>query len=187
MVKHNHDTEIGLLQKEKSQLDMCVVDLKQERSSLESKLEKRQNVILRLQSQLSTLQCELDELKAEYEKLADDSIIRTSDLTDTHEKEIANLRDYFAKEREELLIANETLKSDAETKVREVEDTNSFLTEELRDVQRLYKDVRMAYVYYAYYLSFLFFNYAMFYQIFFTRVVGVSAFVRGSGRTGTLE
>lgn len=150
MIERDRATEIELLQKEKCQLDMCVADLTQERSNLEAKLEKRQNVILRLQSQLSTQQCELDELKAEYEKLADDSIKRISDLTDKHEKEIENLKGYFAKEREELLIANESLKFDAKTKVHEVEETNSFFKEELEDVQRLYKDVRTVYMYHAY-------------------------------------
>ncbi|XP_014470917.1 PREDICTED: hyaluronan mediated motility receptor-like isoform X2 [Dinoponera quadriceps] len=141
MEHDRHDTEIESLSEEKRQLDVCVMDLTQECSNLEAKLEKRQNVILRLQSQLSTLQCELDELKAEYEKLADESIKRISDLTDKHEKEIESLRDNFAKEREELLISNETLKSYVKEKVHEVEETNAFLTEELEDVQRLYKDV----------------------------------------------
>ncbi|XP_032668210.1 hyaluronan mediated motility receptor-like isoform X2 [Odontomachus brunneus] len=141
MVEHDRNTEIELLHTEKDLLDVRIADLTQEQSNLEAKLEKRQNVILRLQSQLSTLQCELDELKAEYEKLADDSIKRTSDLTDKHEKEIKCLQDHFAKEKEELLISNETLKSSAETKLHEIEETNSFLTKELKDVQRLYKDV----------------------------------------------
>lgn len=147
MVSHDHDIEIELLQKDKCQLDMRAADLTQERSNLEAKLEKRQNVILRLQSQLSTLQCELDELKAEYEKLADDSIKRISDLTDKQEKEVQCLRDNFAKEKEDILIASETLKIDAEAMVHEIKETNSFLTEELKDVQRLYKDVRIVYLF----------------------------------------
>lgn len=143
MVEHDRNTEIELLHTEKDLLDVRIADLTQERSNLEAKLEKRQNVILRLQSQLSTLQCELDELKAEYEKLADDSIKQTSDLTDKHEKEIKCLKDDFAKEKKELLISNETLQLNAKTKLHEIEETNSFLTKELKDVQRLYKDVRI--------------------------------------------
>lgn len=150
MVKHDRDTKIESLHKEKHLLDIRITDLTQEQSNLEIKLEKRQNVILRLQSQLSTLQCELDELKAEYEKLADDSIKRTSDLTDKHEKEIECLKDRFAKEKEELLASNETFQLNAKAKLHEVEETNSFLTKELKDVQRLYKDVRIIYIYYAY-------------------------------------
>lgn len=141
MVEHDRDTEIELLHKEKHLLDMRVADLTQEQSNFEIKLEKRQNVILRLQSQLSTLQCELDELKAEYEKLADDSIKRTSDLTDKHEREIDFLKGCFAKEKEQLLAANETLELNAKAKLHEVEETNFFLTKELKDVQRLHKDV----------------------------------------------
>lgn len=40
----------------------------EERDKLELKLQKRQNVILELQGQLSAHQCESDELKNEYEK-----------------------------------------------------------------------------------------------------------------------
>lgn len=143
-MKHDYDTEIGLLQKEKSQLDVCVTDLIQERSNFESKLEIKQNVILELQAQLSALQCELDELKAEYEKLADDSIKRISDLTDKHEKEIQHLKNDFLIEKKKLLMESETYKtceSEAKMKANEIEETNSFLIEELKDLQRLYKDV----------------------------------------------
>ncbi|KMQ89388.1 hyaluronan mediated motility receptor [Lasius niger] len=106
-MERDHDTEIGLLQKEKNQLDVCITDLTQERSNLESKLEIKQNVILELQAQLSALQCELDELKTEYEKLADDSIKRISDLADKHEKEIQHLKNDFLKEKKKLLTENE--------------------------------------------------------------------------------
>ncbi|XP_070153196.1 putative leucine-rich repeat-containing protein DDB_G0290503 isoform X1 [Polyergus mexicanus] len=143
-IKHDHDTKIGLLQKEKSQLDVCVTNLTQEQSNLESKLEIKQNVILEIQAQLSALQCELDELKVEYEKLANDSIKRISDLTDKHEKEIQHLKNDFMKEKEKLLTESEiykTCESEAKAKANEIEETNCFLVEELEDLQRLYKDV----------------------------------------------
>lgn len=149
-IKHDHDIEIESLQREKSQLDVCIMDLTQERSNLESKLEIKQNVILELQAQLSALQCELDELKAEYEKLADDSIKRISDLTDKHEKEIQHLKNDFLKEKEKLLVESEiykTCKSEATAKANEMEETNSFLIKELKDIQRLYKDVCILCVY----------------------------------------
>ncbi|RLU25556.1 hypothetical protein DMN91_001712 [Ooceraea biroi] len=150
-VECDRDTEIGLLQQEKCQLDIRVTDLTQERSNLEAKLETRQNVILDLQAQLSALQCELDELKAEYEKLVDNSNKQMSDLTDQHEKEMQHLRDIFLMEKNELLTENDTrkmLELRAETRANDIEETNSFLTEELEDLQRLYKDVRMhIYVY----------------------------------------
>ncbi|XP_011341570.2 hyaluronan mediated motility receptor isoform X1 [Ooceraea biroi] len=143
-VECDRDTEIGLLQQEKCQLDIRVTDLTQERSNLEAKLETRQNVILDLQAQLSALQCELDELKAEYEKLVDNSNKQMSDLTDQHEKEMQHLRDIFLMEKNELLTENDTrkmLELRAETRANDIEETNSFLTEELEDLQRLYKDV----------------------------------------------
>lgn len=120
------------------------MDLTQEQSNLESKLEIKQNVILELQAQLSALQCELDELKVEYEKLADESIKRISDLTDKHEKEVQHLKNDFMKEKEKLLTENEIYKTnelEAKAKANEIEETNSFLVEELEDLQRLYKDV----------------------------------------------
>lgn len=149
-MERDHDTEIGLLQKEKNQLDVCITDLIEERSNLESKLEIKQNVILELQAQLSALQCELDELKAEYEKLADDSIKRISDLADKHEKEIQHLKNDFLKEKKKLLTENEvykTCESEAKAKANEMEETNSFLIEELKDLQRLYKDVCILHMY----------------------------------------
>lgn len=148
-MKHDYDIKIGLLQKEKSQFDICIMDLTQERSNLESKLEIKQNVILELQAQLSALQCELDELKAEYEKLADDSIKRISDLIDKHEKEIQHLKNDFLKEKEKLVTENEickTRESEATAKSNEIEETNSFLIKELKDIQRLYKDVCIFFV-----------------------------------------
>ncbi|XP_011151920.1 hyaluronan mediated motility receptor isoform X2 [Harpegnathos saltator] len=140
-VRQDRDTDIGLLQKEKCQLDTCVADLTQERSHLIAELEERQNVILRLQSQLSTLQCELDELKAEYEKLADDSIKRTSDLTDKYEKEIRHMKDEHAREKKGLLTFKDTIKLKTEAMLHKAEETNTFLTQELEEVQSLYKDV----------------------------------------------
>ncbi|XP_012229058.1 putative leucine-rich repeat-containing protein DDB_G0290503 isoform X2 [Linepithema humile] len=143
-VERDRDTEIGLLQKEKCQLELCITDLTQERSNLEAKSEKKQNIILELQAQLSALQCELDELKTEYEKLADDSIKRISDLTDKHEKKIEHLKDVFLKEKKELVMENETYKareSEAKTKVNEMERRNSFLLQELKDFHIRYRDM----------------------------------------------
>lgn len=146
-IKHDHDTEIILLQKEKSQVDIFVTDLTQERLNLEAKLEKKQNVILQLQTQLSALQCELEQLQVEYQKLVDDSTKRLSDLTEKHETGVACLKNNFLKEKEELLIENGNNKLEMEERIIEVKETNSFLTIELRDVQRLYKDVRIFYIY----------------------------------------
>jgi len=145
-VECDRDTEVELLQQEKCQLDIHISDLTQERFNLEAKLETRQNVILDLQAQLSALQCELDELKAEYEKLIDDSNKQMSDLTNGHEKEMQYLQNTFLVEKNELLTENETrklLELKAEARANEIEETNSFLTQELKDLQRLYKDVRI--------------------------------------------
>lgn len=146
----DRDTEIGLLRKEKCQLEVCVANSTQESSNLEAKLEKQQSIILELQAQLSALQCELDELKVEYEKLADNSVKRIADLTDNYEKEIERLKSDFITERNELLIEIETQKEhslNTLVKRNEIEETNTFLTDELEDVQRLYKDVRMLHTY----------------------------------------
>lgn len=146
-VECDRDIEIGLLQREKCQLDSRFADLTEERFDLEAKLETRQNAILDLQTRLSALRCELDELKVEYEKLADDSNKQVSELADKHEKDMQRLRDAFQKEKDELLTENETrrmLELRAEARANDIEDTNSFLKEELEDLQRLYKDVRIS-------------------------------------------
>ncbi|KAH0956184.1 hypothetical protein HN011_002950 [Eciton burchellii] len=143
-IECDRNTELELLQQEKCRLDIHVNDLTQERFNLEAKLETRQSVILDLQAQLSALQCELDELKAEYEKLIDDSNKQISDLTNGHEKEMQHLQNAFLVEKNELLTENETrklLELKAEARANDIEETNSFLTQELKDLQRLYKDI----------------------------------------------
>lgn len=148
-VERDRDIEIGLLQTEKCRLELCITDLTQERSNLEVKLEKKQNIILELQAQLSALQCELDELKTEYEKLADDSIKRISDLTDKHEKKIEHLKDVFLNEKKELITENEIYKareSKMSAEMSEMERRNSFLAEELKDFHTRYSDVGILYM-----------------------------------------
>ncbi|KAG7204959.1 hypothetical protein KM043_005345 [Ampulex compressa] len=113
-LEEDHNLEVSLLEEEKSKLNLYINNLSHDYKSLEDRLEKRQNVILELQAQLSTLQCELDELKAEYEKLIVDSDKQVFDITN---------------------------KLEAESKAKKIDDTNTFLTQELQDVQRLYKDL----------------------------------------------
>ena len=67
-----------------------------------------------------------------------------TDLKVTYEREIELSRDNFNEERENLeqeLEKKRTLVIDLENKLAETNETNSFLTEELQDVQKLYKDV----------------------------------------------
>ncbi|XP_077272103.1 uncharacterized protein LOC143902808 [Temnothorax americanus] len=142
--KQDHDMEIGLLQKEKCQLDVCVTNLTQEQSDLESKLEIRQNKIAELEAQLSALQCELHELKTQYGKLANNYLDKFSDFANKHEEEIKHIKNDFQKEKAEFLMENEIYKTRAskmETKANEMEEKNYFLTEELKNLQRYHKDV----------------------------------------------
>lgn len=138
------DVQIELLEKERSELALNVNDLTGAKSDLEAKLEKRQEVILELQGQLSTLQCELDELRAEYDKLLDDSIKQTGDLVKSHNEERETLKDTFAKEKEALESQCDQTKMTAivlQANLEDMAETNSFLQQELKDVQRLYRDV----------------------------------------------
>lgn len=132
----NHVDEINLLEQEKSQLNSCICNLTDERDKLELKLQKRQNVILELQGQLSTLQCELDELKAEYEKIVENSSKEINDLKYKHEEEIDKLKIEF--EKEKIFLVN---KEESEIKIKDLNEENNFLKEELENVQKLYKDV----------------------------------------------
>lgn len=132
----NHVDEINLLEQEKSQLNSCIYNLTDERDKLELKLQKRQNVILELQGQLSTLQCELDELKAEYEKIVENSSKEINDLKYKHEEEIDKLKIEF--EKEKIFLVN---KEESEIKIKDLNEENNFLKEELENVQKLYKDV----------------------------------------------
>ncbi|KAK2583461.1 hypothetical protein KPH14_009431 [Odynerus spinipes] len=144
ILEEERDIQIELLEKEKSELMLRVNDLTDNRCHLENKLEKRQNVILELQAQLSALQCELDELRAEYDKLVEDSMKQTSDIVKNYNEEMETMRDMFNKEKEELIQQNELEKASKivlETKIEDMTETNSFLQQELQDVQRLYRDL----------------------------------------------
>lgn len=69
----------------------------------------------------------------------------STDLKIHFEREIELSRDKFNEERENLeqeLDSKRILVSDLENKLTESNETNLFLTEELRDIQKSYKDVR---------------------------------------------
>ncbi|CAK9797651.1 hypothetical protein ANTPLA_LOCUS1290 [Anthophora plagiata] len=143
-VQADHKCEVDLLEEEKSKLNLCINNLTGERDKLEAKLEKRQNVILELQAQLSALQCELDELKAEYEKVIKDHSQEMDEERCKHYEEIQKLISKYKKEKEALQSDNEfevSRRLEAEAKVKDVQETNNFLREKLEDVERLYTNV----------------------------------------------
>lgn len=70
-----------------------------------------------------------------------------TDLKSIYEREIELSRDNFNEERENLeqeLESKRSLIVDLENKLSEVNETNNFLTEELQDTQKMYKDVRIS-------------------------------------------
>ncbi|CAD1468961.1 unnamed protein product, partial [Heterotrigona itama] len=141
-ISHKH--EVDLLEQEKSKLNSYVDNLTDERDKLELKLQKRQDVILELQGQLSTIQCELDELKAEYEKVIENSSKQIDDLKYKYEKETDQLKLSFEKEKTILVNENQfeiSRRIEIEAKMKDIDQQNNFLTEELENVQKLFKDV----------------------------------------------
>lgn len=69
-----------------------------------------------------------------------------TELKSIYEREIELSRDNFNEERENLeqeLELKRNLIVELENKLSEVNETNNFLTEELQDTQKLYKDVRI--------------------------------------------
>ncbi|XP_071864189.1 uncharacterized protein isoform X6 [Bombus fervidus] len=136
--------EVGLLEQEKAKLNSCVNDLMEERDKLELKLQKRQNVVLELQGQLSALQCELDELKGEYEKVVENFSKEVGDLRYKYEEETNKLKLDFEKEKMILINENEfeiLRRIEIEAKVKDIDEQNNFLKKELENVQNLSKDV----------------------------------------------
>ncbi|XP_043505603.1 myosin-9-like isoform X2 [Polistes fuscatus] len=143
-VEEERNIQIDLLEKEKLQFTLDVNDLTENKCELEVKLEKRQNVILELQGQLSALQCELDELRAEYDKLVDDSMMQKSELIQKHNKEKETSMNWFLKENQKLEQEHEKTKMTVvklETDLEKVTETNTCLQHELQDMKRLYTDV----------------------------------------------
>ncbi|XP_047365312.1 hyaluronan mediated motility receptor-like isoform X2 [Vespa velutina] len=143
-LEEERDIQIELLEKERSQLLLNISDLTDNKCDLENKLGKRQDVILELQGQLSTLQCELDELRAEYDKLLDDSMRQMNDLVKNYNVEKDTLKDTFVKEKKELQLQYDQTKMTVivlQANLDDMADNNSFLQQELQDVQRLYRDV----------------------------------------------
>ncbi|OAD52380.1 Laminin subunit alpha-2 [Eufriesea mexicana] len=142
-VSHKH--EINLLEQEKTKLNSYISDLTDESDQLELKLQQRQNVIFELQAQLSTLQCELDELKAEYENLVENSSKQMDSVKYKYQEEIDKLKINF--EEENIILVNEnqlerSRRIEIEAKVKDVEGQNKFLVEGLVEVQELYNNVR---------------------------------------------
>ena len=132
------------MEQEKSKLNSYVDDLTNERDQLKLKLQKRQDVILELQGQLSTLQCELDELKAEYEKVVENSSKQMDDLKYKYEKETDQLKLDFEKEKLILVDENQleiSRRIEIEAKIKDIDQENNSLREELENVQKLSKDV----------------------------------------------
>ncbi|KAI4504568.1 hypothetical protein M0802_000118 [Mischocyttarus mexicanus] len=143
-LEEERNKKIELLEKEKSQLILDVNDLTDNKCELEAKLGKRQNVILELQGQLSTLQCELDELKAEYDKAIEDSVIQTNKLVKSYKQKREESMDRFLKENENLKLQYDKTKItvvELQNNLEEITETNTFLQQELQDVKRLYRDV----------------------------------------------
>ncbi|XP_033203900.1 uncharacterized protein LOC117164733 isoform X5 [Bombus vancouverensis nearcticus] len=140
----SHKYEVGLLEQEKAKLNSCVINLMEERDKLELKLQKRQNVVLELQGQLSALQCELDELKGEYEKVVENFSKKVGDLRYKYEEETNKLKLDFGKEKMILINENEfemSRRIEIEAKVKDIDEENNFLRKELENVQNLSKDV----------------------------------------------
>ncbi|XP_014616668.1 PREDICTED: hyaluronan mediated motility receptor-like isoform X2 [Polistes canadensis] len=143
-LEEERNIQIDLLEKEKLQCTLDVNDLTENKCELEAKLEKRQNVILELQGQLSALQCELDELRAEYDKLIDDSMMQKSQLVKKHNKEKETSMDWFLKEKQKLEQEHEKTKVTVvklESDLEKVTETKTCLQHELQDMKRLYTDV----------------------------------------------
>lgn len=118
----------------------------EERDKLELKLQKRQNVVLELQGQLSALQCELDELKGEYEKVVENFSKKVGDLRYKYEEETNKLKLDFGKEKMILVNENEfetSRRIEIEAKVKDIDEQNNFLRKELENVQNLSKDVNI--------------------------------------------
>ncbi|XP_033317974.1 hyaluronan mediated motility receptor-like isoform X7 [Bombus bifarius] len=140
----SHKYEVGLLEQEKAKLNSCVINLMEERDKLELKLQKRQNVVLELQGQLSALQCELDEVKGEYEKVVENFSKKVGDLRYKYEEETNKLKLDFGKEKMILINENEfemSRRIEIEAKVKDIDEENNFLRKELENVQNLSKDV----------------------------------------------
>ncbi|XP_050477449.1 hyaluronan mediated motility receptor-like isoform X6 [Bombus huntii] len=140
----SHKYEVGLLEQEKAKLNSCVINLMEERDKLELKLQKRQNVVLELQGQLSALQCELDELKGEYEKVVENFSKKVGDLRYKYEEETNKLKLDFGKEKMILINENEfemSRRIEIEAKVKDLDEENNFLRKELENIQNLSKDV----------------------------------------------
>lgn len=144
--KRNYNSKLELLEEEKRQLNLRVMNLSKEQIDNEIKLKKKQYLIMALQARSYVLECELNKLQAKYQELTDSSRKQISELTDKYEKEIEYLRSNFSKEKEELVTEikmYQTRESETKEKANKMEETNSCLSRELKDIQKLFKDVRI--------------------------------------------
>ncbi|XP_015114262.1 restin homolog [Diachasma alloeum] len=117
-------------------------------TTLEETLETRQQAILDLHSQLSALQCEMDELKAENEKILSDTHHQLSDLMSAHETEITELSSKFLckKHRYEADKESDLSKQrELERKNQELLIKNHALIDEISQVQRKYEELKLSF------------------------------------------
>lgn len=146
LLQNDHDAEIVVLKNEEDLLRDQVAELSKTKIDLEAKLETRQQVVLELQSQLSTVQCEVDELRAENERMSSDSETKLNETLNRRDLELMDMRNDLIRERERLeneKFVEVSRRLELECKNKELCENNAFLTEELQDVQKLYKDVSL--------------------------------------------
>ncbi|XP_046624528.1 hyaluronan mediated motility receptor-like [Neodiprion virginianus] len=144
-VHEDFQMEISKMKDEECKLKTELINLAEIRNDLESKLQQRQHLVIQLQSQLSMLECELDECKAENENLAAESVKWDTTLTANHETEIKILREDFQREKDDLLNQYQSERRE----IVQLQDNLHFETtskkcseEKLAKLQCLYSDVK---------------------------------------------
>ncbi|XP_063993307.1 hyaluronan mediated motility receptor-like [Diachasmimorpha longicaudata] len=117
-------------------------------TTLEDTLDSRQQSILDLHTQLSGLQCEMDELKAENEKILSDSQQQISELMSNHEIEITELSSKFLCKKHRYEADKETdisKQRELERKNQELLIKNHALIDEISEVQKKYEELKLSY------------------------------------------
>lgn len=142
--------EINKTKTEESRLRKELNELADTRRDLDCKLQQRQHLVIQLQSQLSMLECELDECKAENENLVSEMKRQATSLSISHGEEIEKFRKELEAEKNELREERDSeIKENSQLRdsVHAEYNAKKAAEEKLAKIQCEYSDVCLLFLY----------------------------------------
>ncbi|XP_012264981.2 myosin-2 heavy chain, non muscle-like [Athalia rosae] len=144
-IHEDFQAEISKMKDEEYKLRIELTNLSEVREDLDVKLQQRHDLVIQLQSQLSMLECERDEYKAENENLASESDRHAMSLAASYGAEMDGLIKDFEQRKEKLtdeLESERNEKSQLKDSLQIEIAAKKSLEEKLLKIECLYSDVK---------------------------------------------